>query len=207
MPLEPIEPLLELFAALEQVIEETRHTLALVLLHSDQAPSPAVQARLDAALEHLAEVREGFVVTLRTSSVRDPSELRALVRHILLNWNRIEDLARAWERGEQHVERPVPQMLAFGHAFVALGCLPRLPPGLITFPQPRPSYADIPVPGTPGEWLARIEELEAVITQIGEQPTSSVARDRLRRTVGYFDASAWLVAQHSRRWGRPGSAD
>jgi hypothetical protein len=66
----------------------------------------------------------------------------------------------------------------------------------VTYPKSSRTYADIPVPHTPGEVLARIEELEQVIWEAGERPIAAVEPDPLRRTYGFFETSAWLVSQH-----------
>jgi hypothetical protein len=84
-------------------------------------------------------------------------------------------------------------LLYFNHALVALGALPHLPAQAVTFPQRRPTYADVTAPGLPGELLARIEEIERVIYQTEAMPTRALAYDPLRRTYAFFEASAWLV--------------
>jgi hypothetical protein len=194
---------IELFAALGRVVVQTRRVLAWAIAHDEQRLPPGEQDYLDGTLTHLSQVREGFVVTLRTEKVHSDSELYDLVQHILVDWSWLEELGLSWQRGEQRLEVPTAQVLAFAHASVALGYLPQLPPQQITFPhtQATASYADIPVPHSPGEWLERIEELESVIEQIGARPPARMARDKLRRTYGYFEASAWLVSQHQARWG------
>ncbi len=196
----PNEDLLDLFAALGRVAEDTRRLLLQALLHEDRRLTPEEQERLQSTLGHLGNVREGFIVTVRASAARSPSELRDLVQHVLVDWSWLEQLGLSWEAGPSRVELPVAQVLSFAHASVALGTLPHIPPEVISFPQPRASYADIPVPHSPGEWLERIEELETTIAQVGERPAATLARDRLRRTFGYFDASAWLVAHEQSRW-------
>lgn len=192
-----VRPVWRLFVALGEVAQEARLALARGLLQSDQPLSPADQRRLSLALEHLSDVHEGFALTLRTTAVRSPSELRDLVRRILIDWSWLAELGLSWQGGQ--IELPVSQVLAFAHATVALGILPHLPPELITYPKAKRSYADIPVPHTPGEVLARIEELEQVVWEAAERPVGAVKPDPLRRTYGFFETSAWLVSQHLHR--------
>lgn len=114
-----------------------------------------------------------------------------------------------------------PHLLAFAHTYVTLGFLPRLRPYQVavrlsprpetspssvealgpkahgeSFPQGRPTYADIPMPRTPGEVLSRIEELERVVWDAGLRPTGELEPDPLTRTYGFFEAGAWLAARH-----------
>jgi hypothetical protein len=88
------------------------------------------------------------------------------------------------------------QLIAYQQAAMALGALPNLPTEVITFPQPRPSYADISVPTAPDQILERIEEIEHVIYQAGIVPLDQLAYASVRRTYAFFEASAWLVDQY-----------
>jgi hypothetical protein len=189
-----VRPIWRLFVALGEVAQETRLALARGLVQSDQPLTPADQQRLSLALGHLGDVHEGFALTLRTAAVRSPSELRDLACHILLDWSWLSELGLSWEGGQP--ETPAGQVLAFAHATIALGILPQLPPELVTYPGSHRSYADIPAPRTPGEVLARIEELEQVVWEAAERPVADVQPDPLRRTYGFFETSAWLVSQH-----------
>jgi hypothetical protein len=85
------------------------------------------------------------------------------------------------------------QLIAYQHALVALGMLPRLPAQAVTFPQPRPTYADVPVPAMPSQLLERIEEIERVLYRAGLVPADELAFEPLRRTYAFFEASLWLV--------------
>jgi len=192
-----VQPALRVFIALGEIAEEARWALAKGLRQRDQPLPPAEQKRLSLALGHLSDVREGFTLTLRASAVSSLSELRDLVRHVLIDWSWLSELGLSWQGGP--VEVPTSQVIAFAHATTALGVLPHLPPQLVTFPSSGRTYADIPVPHTPGELLARIEELEQVVWEAGERPASDVEADALRRTYGFFEASAWLVSDHLRR--------
>ena len=105
------------------------------------------------------------------------------------------------------VERVRHQVLAFGMAVVALGQLPRLPAKQVTFPHSYgnpPTYRDIPVPSTPGEMLWRIEELEQMVRRLMSDNLNGLVQRRygsLRRTYGFFEASAWLTHKESARFG------
>lgn len=111
------------------------------------------------------------------------------------------------ERMPTEVERVRHQLLAFGMAVVALGQLPRLPAKQITFPHSYsnpPTYSDIPVPSTPGEMLWRIEELEQMVQRLMSDDLYNLVQRRygsLRRTYGFFEASAWLSHKETERFG------
>ena len=90
---------------------------------------------------------------------------------------------------------------------VALGALPRLPAKQITFPHSYskpPTYSDIPVPNTPGELLHRIEEMEQMVWRLMSDDLRGLVQRRygpLRRTYGFFEASAWLTRKETARFG------
>jgi len=190
-----IRQVLEEFFALNNIAHETKRILARGLRHKDVPLPSSDQEFLSATLTHLGEAREGFALCLRTTSVSDPDELRYLVRQILFDWSWLEDLGLA-SKTEGEIEKVGSQLLAFAHTYVTLGVLPRLPPQQVTYPQGHPTYADIPVPHTPGEVLLRIEELEEVVSEVSIVPMGKLEPDSLRRTYGFFEASAWLAARH-----------
>ena len=190
-----VQEALETLFAMGNIAYETKRILAKGLRSKDSPlPSPD-QDYLSLALEHLETVREGFVLSLRAASVADWEELRYLVRRILFDWTWLEELGLALAPSTE-VQRVGSQLLAFAHAYVSLGVLPRLPPTEVTFPQGRPTYADIPVPRTPGEVLTRIEEMERVVWEAEVKPVGELEPEPLRRTYGFFEAGAWLVARH-----------
>lgn len=194
---------LQALQALGQLAEQTRTALAR-RIQGEPLPEKA-QATLQNALDHLSEVREGFILSLRTSAVPSLTELRALVERVMVDWS-------AWEAAgfrfmpAFELVRPGDQIFFFHHAYIAMGILPRLPDYAVTFPhQRRPSYADIPVPGTPGEVLDRIEEMEHVVWVAENADLEAAPADSVRRTYAFFEASAWLVATELARWlGRRG---
>jgi len=190
-----IQRTLEEFFALSNIAHETRRILAKGLRQKDVPLPSSEQEYLSTTLTHLGEAREGFVLCLRTASVANPKELRYLVHRILFDWSWLEELGLAWETGGE-IQLVGPQLLAFAHTYVTLGFLPHLPPWLVTFPQDQPTYADIPVPRTPGEVLSRIEEMEQVVWEAGVRPIGELEPDSLRRTYGFFEAGAWLAARH-----------
>ncbi len=140
-------------------------------------------------IPHLGEVREGFILSQRMSPQLSLAELRALVRRTLLDWDWLQTMNLAFAPGS-HVETVGPQLVVYHHALVALAILPHLPAEAITFPQKRPTYADLTVPALPGELLERIEELEQVIYQAEVMPTKRPAYASFRRTYAFFEASA-----------------
>lgn len=217
------------FAAIGEVADTTKQLIALNLqynLQSTEAHSTGLEAVerivLQQAREYLANVREGFVLSVRAGQVTSKSELAYLIDRVVLDWN---DLSEELGLGPQESEPPSEssgeagalsskdlqrirtQLLAFGMAIIALGELPRLPAELITFPRSYsdpPTYSDIPVPVTPGEILDRIEELEQMIWRFTSRNWDELARSRygpLRRTYGFFETSALLALKECQRFG------
>ncbi|HID63560.1 MAG TPA: hypothetical protein EYP49_12600 [Anaerolineae bacterium] len=190
-----IRQVLEEFFALGNIAHETKRILARGLRHKDVPLPSSDQEYLSAILTHLGDAREGFALCLRTTSVSNPEELRYLVHRILFDWSWLESLGLADKTGGE-IEPVGPQLLVFAHTYVTLGFLPHLPPYQVTYPQGRPTYADIPVPHTPGEVLLRIEELEQVVSEASILPMGELEPDSLRRTYGFFEAGALLAAHH-----------
>ncbi len=187
-----VETARESLRALARVVKATRETLAQAVYHPEQQPTRERQRRLSDTLEHMGDVREGFVLSQRTPLHAELWELRELIQHVLLNWQWVEDMGLLMSPSDQ-IEFVGNQIIAYQHALVALGILPRLPAQAITFPQPRLTYADVPVPAAPGEMLERIEEIERVLYQAGIAPMERLAFGPLRRTYAFFEASLWLV--------------
>jgi hypothetical protein len=188
----------ETLRELARIVKSTRQTLVAMIEGSgwpDRLSSRRRSGQLADTLQHLGEVREGFILSQRASPHISLSELRALVQHILLDWNWLRSMNLALIPGS-HIETVGPQLVVYNHALVALGILPHLPPEAITFPQQRPTYADLTVPTLPSEMLERIEELERVIYQAEVMPTKPPAYAPFRRTYAFFEASAWLVNRY-----------
>ncbi|MBI1877426.1 MAG: hypothetical protein HYR94_04220 [Chloroflexi bacterium] len=192
--LEDLGAVREALRDLARVVRATRQTLATVIQDQQQAGRQLSYrpGQLAEALQHLGDVREGFILSQRTSLSISVAELRALVQHVLLDWDWLQALNLAFSPADE-IETPQQQLLYFNHALVALAALPRLPAHAITFPQKQPTYADVTAPGLPGELLARIEEIERIIYQTEAMPTKALAYDPLRRTYAFFESSAWLV--------------
>jgi hypothetical protein len=178
--------------ALADVVRNTHDTLGQAVHYPTQRPTVKQQFLLSDTLEHLGEVREGFVLSQRTSPRAEMGELRRLVQHVLLDWGWLEAMGFSTAAGGQ-VELVGVQLIAYQHALVALGLLPHLPAQAITFPQPYPTYSDVPVPAMPSQTLERIEEIEQVLYQAGLVPLDELDFDAVRRTYAFFEASAWLV--------------
>jgi hypothetical protein len=176
---------------------------------------------LQQAGDYLHKVREGFVLSVRAGQVGHHAELRYLLDRVLADWSQLSQemgLAADVNSGElgqtaegnaplPEVERVRHQLLAFGMAVVALAQLPRLPSKQVTFPHSYgnpPTYSDIPVPSTPGEILWRIKELEQMVQRLMSDDLQGLVQRRygsLRRTYGFFEASAWLSHKESVRFG------
>jgi hypothetical protein len=179
---------------LARIVRSTRHMLATAV-QEQRTTGRSFSHRpgqLADTLHHLEEVREGFIISQRTSAQVSLAELSALVRHVLMDWAWLEALNWALSPADE-IESPNPQLMFFNHALVALATLPHLPPNAVTFPQRRPSYADVPAPALPKELLARIEEIERVIYQAEAMPDRVPEYDPFRRTYAFFEASTWLV--------------
>lgn len=188
------EPLIAFFA-MGNVAQRTKELLGEYMRRRDQPLTPDRQKSLTLTLHHIDHVREGFKITLRTTSVRDLSELRDLIQQTLVTWDWLDEYNLELEP-DTEIYYPLKQTLAFAHSYVTLGVLPRLPAWAVTYPDSPSSYADIPVPHTPGEVLARIDELEAVLSEATAKPKRDADPEPLRRTYGFFETSAWLVSRH-----------
>jgi hypothetical protein len=227
------------FARIGEVAETTTQLLALGLqVHTRFAGQPRGKARkvdpveqyvLQQARDLMAQVREGFVISVRSMQAPSRSELRFLVERVLHDWRALrEELGlepeqagqaepRMW-RGEegsgneppgeqQGLERLRHQLLAFAMAATALGSLPRTPSEDVTFPYSfgkPPTYCDIPAPATPAAMLQRIEELETMLWKLMAADLQELVNHQygpLRRTYGFFEVSARLANQEARRFG------
>jgi hypothetical protein len=219
------------FASVGELAETVTQLLALGLQYHTTVGGASVpqpksgleqieQLILQQARDYLAEVREGFALSVRSVQVTKRSELRFLLDQVLLDWGSIWDeldladapaeVGRAPAANSPDTvapERIRHQLLAFGMAAVALGHLPRLPADRITFPHSYskpPTYADIPTPVSPAELLSRIDELEQMTRRLMGGDLQQLVNRRygaLRRTYGFFEASAHLARQEAERFG------
>jgi hypothetical protein len=216
------------FVGFGELAETTSHLLALNL-QAGAGMRPAGRAEtgreevgrveqmvLQQARDYLAQVREGFMLTVRTDRLTQRGELTYLLARVITDWRGLsrellgaDDVPGAL-REEVDAERLAlvrRQVLAFGMAVIALGQLPRMPAKQVTFPHSYgnpPTYGDIPVPSTPGEMLWRIEELEQIVWRLmsGELPALlQRSYGPLRRTYGFFEAGAWLSRKEAIRFG------
>ncbi len=206
------------FLAIAEVADATTKWLAMHLQTDVAAARPrggrdrVSLTILQQARDYLAQVREGFVLSVRAGQVSDSSEMRYLLERVLLDWDALSrELGLALESEtevefDRALERVRGQLLAFGMALVALAALPRLPSESVTFPHSYnkpPTYADIPAPVTPGQVLDRIEEMEGMVWQFARGRWGDLLRRRygpLRRTYGFFETSALLAGEHARRF-------
>jgi hypothetical protein len=206
------------FVAIAEVADATKKWLAMHLQTDMGRTRPGARDQvsltiLQRARDYLADVREGFVLSVRAGQVTDRSELRYLLDRVLLDWDALsQELGLALESEteadfQRSLARVRGQLLAFGMALVALAALPRLPSESVTFPHSYnrpPTYADIPAPVTPGEILTRIEEMEQMIWRFAAGRWDELVRRRygpLRRTYGFFESSAILAGEQARRFG------
>ncbi len=202
-----IEETLREFMALKAISETARDALgAIIRQEMYQAPRSREIVSMREALEYLSEVREGFALSLRAERVRDPRELMYLVNRLLMDWSWLEDLGLQLALPET-IERVGRQLIAFAMAAVALALTPQLPPEAVTFPVqeyfPRGTYADIPVPETPGDLWERIEEVERVVYAAGMRHLAAMRLSPLRRAYAFFEANAWVAEQEVSRYFGP----
>ena len=185
----------EALRELARVVKVTRQALAARIqphTRSKWLLSGSRVGQLAETLTHIEDVREGFILSQRTSAAISLSELRAMVHYILMDWQWVQGMNMTLAPSP-HLETLGTQLVSYNHAMVALAVLPRLPAEAVTFPQPNPTYGDVAVPTLPGELLARIEEIEQIIYQAEVGPVRNTAYASLRRTYGFFEASVWLV--------------
>ncbi len=221
------------FARIGEVAETTTQLLALGLQHhttfagrprgTARKIDPVEQYVLQQARDLMAQVREGFVLSVRSAQALSKAELRFLLERVLHDWGALSEelglqplqaepsssaeqgAAQASER--QRLERLRHQLLAFGMAATALGSLPRTPAEDVTFPYSfgkPPTYGDIPAPATPAAMLQRIEELETMLWKLMASDLQELVNHSygpLRRTYGFFEVSARLANQEAQRFG------
>jgi len=185
----------EALRELARVVKVTRQALAARIQYNTRPEwllSGSRSGQLAETLTHIEDVREGFILSQRASATVSPSELQAIVRHILMDWQWLQDMNITLTPSPR-LETLGPQLVSYNHALAALAFLPRLPAEAITFPQPNPTYGDVSVPTLPGELLARIEEIERMIYRAEVGPVKNTAYAPFRRTYAFFEASDWLV--------------
>lgn len=222
------------FASVGELAETVTQLLALGLQYGTElgrTPSRRTKSGLEKieqlilqqARDYLAEVREGFVLSVRTAQLDQKAELRFLLERVLVDWGAFSrelgiDVAQEPNTAPDdtatvQLDLVGQQLLAFGMAAVALGQLPKLPAEKVTFPysyNDPPTYCDIPTPSTPGAMLSRIEELEQMVWQLMSGDVQHLLNRRygaLRRTYGFFEVSAHLARREMDRFGmkRPAS--
>jgi hypothetical protein len=188
----------EALRELTRIVKATRQTLAgmaQAVNQFSQFSQNSQPGQFAETLDHMGDIREGFIMSQRTSPHTTLSELRALVQNVLLDWQWVQELNMALVPGSQ-IETPGQQLVAYNHALVALAILPRLPAEAVTYPQPKPTYSDVSVPVLPEEMLARIEEIEQMIYQAEVRAIDTLAYAPFRRTYAFFEASSWLASSY-----------
>jgi hypothetical protein len=193
----PPEP--TFFSAFDHLLETCHRTRAALLsIVNDEERDGAVVRDILAreALVHVEAVLEGLIVLARTGEFSS-EELRTMVRRAgIVAPPRAGTLDAIAADQEAATLRPLLRaidgrtMLAAGHARVVFSVIPQLPPEAVAWPRRHPTYADIPVPRSQGELLARAEELARVVWRVA---TGDERRDEpLRRTVAFYEAGARL---------------
>lgn len=181
--------------SLTKTFGTTHHALTEAIIAPSQPPSHEQIRHLSTALDHLGQVREGFIFSQRATKRSDAAELRYMAQQILIDWAWLEELQISL-KPDTHVERLADQLIAYRHALVVLGFLPQLPEDAITFPQIQTTYFDIRPPGRPSQMLERIEEIERTLYQASITAIEDLARDSVRRTFAFFEAAVWVINHH-----------
>lgn len=188
----------EILRDLTRIVETTRQALVAMIRENNWPEGQLSNGRLGQfteTLEHIGEVREGFILSQRTSPQATLSEIQGLVEDILLDWKWVQELNLAFAPSDQ-VETLGEQLVVYNHALVAMAVLPRLPADAITFPQRNPTYGDLTAPKLPSETLARIEEIERIIYKAEVTTVKNLDYGSFRRTYAFFEASSWLVKKY-----------
>jgi len=210
------------FIGIGELAETTTQLLSLNLKHKTNVYHGRGKRRarnmeqiehlvLQQARDYLAEVREGFMLSVRTSQLTNGGEIDFLLDRIFLDWDELsrelglDDGTVSDEFIEtQTVNR---QLLAYNLAMNTLHHMPKLPSNRVTFPHnymERPTYADITPPDSPSAALVRIEELEQMLWQFmanNLEDLMSRYYAPLRRTYGFFEASAYMIGREAERFG------
>jgi hypothetical protein len=187
------------FSAFDHLLDTCRRThAALLAVVQNQARDGDALREILArdALGHIETVLEGLILRARTGQFSG-EELRALVRHagIVGPARPGSPDAVAAHQEAAHETRTLHAvdgrtMLAAGHARVVFSIIPSLPPAAVAWPRQHRSYADIPVPQSEGELLARAEELARVVWRVA---AGDERRDEpLRRTLAFYEAGSRL---------------
>jgi hypothetical protein len=184
----------EVLREMARIIKVTRQALAMMARENGRFAGGQAGQFAD-ALEHIGDVREGFILSQRTSPQATLAQLKGLVEDILLDWHWVQQLNLTFAPSHQ-IETLGEQLVVYNHALVAMAVLPRLPANAITFPQYRPTYFDVTAPTLPNETLARIEEIERIIYQAEVGPVQDVPYASFRRTYAFFEASNWIIDKY-----------
>lgn len=192
----------EEFAALAALFARTRDALHDVVLRG-RADAHGASLLADETLPHIEGIEAGFRSRLR-SSEGGLGELRGLVTRSGLMVPPPRDdaeqraaLVEAMQAlsgaggPRQLVTASGRNLAALEHARIAMALLPATAPPDVHYPGRR-SYADIAAPQGPGDFVARIEEVERTLWRFatGRPPRRNDAASR--RVYAFFDAGAQL---------------
>lgn len=184
---------------LVSIVEETVYTLQALLHQNAQNSAKSnqvlTQGHLFNSLEHIGQVREGFMLSQQCHPLASLTTLRDMVRDMVTDWSWLEQFNLSLSPADKP-NTLGPQLIVYNHALIALGILPTLPAEAVTFPQKKRTYSDVNVPDDPESLLKRIEEIEHTLYQAEIRPVHTLAYAPLRRTYGFFEASRWLAKHH-----------
>lgn len=184
--------------ALKVVVKLARTTyeaLSQAIQHPYQQPASTHLASFSKTLEHISEVREGFMLCQRVQTSSELAELQYITRPATLDWDWLAEYGLSLKPSDT-IETLASQLIVYQHTMTVLGIVPQLPAEVITFPQLRPTYADLYAPKRPSQMLERIEELERVLYRATMVPLDELTFDALRRTYAFFETSVWVINHH-----------
>jgi hypothetical protein len=193
------------FDALAALFGRTRLALDKALDHG-HASRPDVSLITDETLPHVEGIEAGFRARLRAADT-DLPELRGLVARGGLRMPEprsdaeyraalIEAMqALSGAGGPREVMAAAGRDLAaLEHARIAMAMVPHTAPSDVHY-KGRPSYADIAAPRSPGEFVARVEEVERTLWQAAAGRPTRHSDPAWRRVYAFFDSGERLSVQ------------
>jgi hypothetical protein len=191
------------FAEFDRMAALFKRTRALLdaVSTADEVSDEATELIATETLPHVADIEEGFRVSLRAGAA-EIAELRTLVARagVIASESRgaaegraalieaMHDLALAVHT--ELVPAPARALAALEHARLVFALLPHTPAEEVHFPAGRRTYADISAPRRPAELAERIEELERSLWSVATHHRPRLTDAAYRRTYGFFDTAA-----------------
>lgn len=193
------------FDALAALFGRTRLALDGVLDHG-HASRPDATMLVDETLPHVEGIEAGFRARLRAADI-DLPELRGLVARAGLHAAEprsqaeyraalIEAMQALGAPGGSPamIAAPGRELAALEHARIAMAMVPHTAPADVRY-RGRASYADIAAPRSPGEFVARVEEVERTLWHAATGRSATRTDPVWRRVYAFFDTGERLSVQ------------